>query len=109
MQWGEAQGIQSGVIQSDPCSLWGSRKGCWSKPGVDEEQVSNWNLALGMDHDTALARAEHASFMAASILEEKSLSVSRHASINGSIPSQGFCPVSIMNRDEHVEAWTWSL
>src|SRR5882672_6211195 len=48
----------------------------------------------------ALERAEHASFMAASIPEAKSLSISKCDSLSGSIPSRGFCPVSIMNGDE---------
>ena len=50
-----------------------------------------------------LDKAKHASFVAASIQEAKSLSVSRCDSLNGSILSQGFCLVSIMNGDEHVE------
>ena len=56
----------------------------------------------------ALVRAKCALFMATSILEVKSLSVSRCDSLNGSLPSQGFFPVFI-NGDEHVEVWTWSL
>ena len=42
-------------------------------------------------------RVEYASFMAASILEAKSLSVSKHDSLDCSMPSKGFCLVSIMN------------
>ena len=42
------------MIGSDLCSLWGSRRGHWSKPRVDEEQMSSWDLALGMDCDRSL-------------------------------------------------------
>ena len=46
----------SSQVWSDPiyvaCGLWGARRGHWSKSRVDEEQVSNWDLALGTDHDT---------------------------------------------------------
>src|SRR5882724_9659187 len=57
----------------------------------------------------AWVRAEHASFVAASIQEAKSLRVSMRDSLIGSMPSRGFFPVSSMKGDEFVEACTQSL
>ena len=51
MWWGEAQGIQLGVIGTNPWSLWDPKWGWRSKPSTGEGEMSEWDLASGIDCD----------------------------------------------------------
>jgi len=52
----------SGVIRTDKDSLWSHKRrqwgqwGQWSNPGGDEVEVGNWDLAMGMEHETYLLK-----------------------------------------------------
>ena len=43
----------SGVIGTDPWSLWGPKQGWWSKPSKGKVDVCEYDLALGTDHDSS--------------------------------------------------------
>jgi len=62
MQWGEVQGIQLGVIGAAPWSLRDPKWGQKSKPSKGTGDVSGWDLALGMDHDTHTCQNEEAAW-----------------------------------------------
>src|SRR5882724_9921433 len=59
MQWGEAQGSWLGVIRTNQHSMWSPKRGQWSESKGDKVEVSDWELALGMDNDRVVERTSH--------------------------------------------------
>jgi len=51
MGWDEVQGIGLGVIRTNQHNQGSSKRSWWSNSKGDEEGLSKWDLALGMDHD----------------------------------------------------------
>src|SRR5882724_3437585 len=52
MQQRLVQGVQLGMVGTGRCSQWGSEQGWWCKLDQREEEVVEWDLALGTNHDT---------------------------------------------------------
>ena len=52
MKWEETHGTWLGIIRNDQHILWGPKRGQWCNPREDEVEVSEWDLALGTNHDT---------------------------------------------------------
>jgi len=52
MRWDEAKGIGLGVIGTHQHNQGTPERSQWSKSEGDEEGLSGWDLALGMDCDS---------------------------------------------------------
>ena len=54
MRQRSVQGVQSGMVGTGQCSQWGSEQGQWCKLDQKEEEVVEWDLALGTNRDNVL-------------------------------------------------------
>ena len=52
------QGVQSGMVSTGQCSQWGYEQGRWCKLDQREEEVVEWDLALGMNRDIGVESAK---------------------------------------------------
>ena len=47
------------MIGTNQHSMWSPKRGQWSESKGDKVEVSDWELALGMDNDRVVERTSH--------------------------------------------------